>query len=180
MRSLMYWLRKLLSRPTGFKVTDEASVLPTAGLVPMYGSLTDLTLPDDFINVSQAVTLTRMVDRVDFSFQLAATGLPSGFLIKSVRLRNVPNKSFPYKDAAATEFPALTDVTLLDFDYEAVTATDQTSSAVSLSFYLPENMRGDGTSTVETDKTGITGATCIQLVGYADGDEITYNIYPWW
>nr|WP_321480903.1 DUF4906 domain-containing protein [uncultured Bacteroides sp.] len=162
----------------GVKITDEASILPTVGFVPMYGSLSNLTLPDDFANNSNAVTLTRMVSRVDFSFQLAATGLPTGFKIKSVRLMNVPSKSFPYKDAAATIFPALTDVTLLDFDYELIAVTDQTSSAVSLSFYLPENMRGDGSGTVETDKTGITGASCIQLVGYADGDEITYNIYP--
>ncbi|MBP1613754.1 MAG: Fibrobacter succinos major domain (Fib succ major) [Bacteroidetes bacterium] len=165
-------------KANGIAVTDEASVLPTAGFVPMFGSLSALTLPDDFVNESQVITLTRMVSRVDFSFQLASTGLPSGFLIKSVRLKSVPGKSFPYKDAAATTFPALTDVTLRDFDYEAITATDQTSSAVLLSFYLPENMRGDGTSTTQAGKTGITGATCIQLVGYSDGDEITYNIYP--
>ncbi len=162
----------------GIAITNEASVLPTAGFLPMYGSLTDLTLPDDFINNSNVVTLTRMVSRVDFSFQLAATGLPSGFKIKSVRLMNVPNKSFPYKDAAVTTFPALTDITLLEFDSEAITAIDQTTSAVSLSFYLPENMRGEGTGTVETDKTGITGSTCIQLTGYGDGNEVTYNIYP--
>ncbi len=162
----------------GIAITNEASVLPTAGFLPMYGSLTDLTLPDDFINNSNVVTLIRMVSRVDFSFQLAATGLPSGFKIKSVRLMNVPNKSFPYKDAAVTTFPALTDITLLEFDSEAITAIDQTTSAVSLSFYLPENMRGEGTGTVETDKTGITGSTCIQLTGYGDGNEVTYNIYP--
>jgi hypothetical protein len=165
-------------KANGIAVTDEASVLSTAGFVPMFGSLSALTLPDDFVNESQVITLTRMVSRVDFSFQLASTGLPSGFKIKSVRLKSVPGKSFPYKDAAATTFPALTDVTLRDFDYEAITATDQTSSAVALSFYLPENMRGDGTSTTQAGKTGITGATCIQLVGYSDGDEITYNIYP--
>jgi hypothetical protein len=165
-------------KAAGIKVTDEASILPFAGFVPMSGSLTSLTLPDDFINESQAVTLVRMVSRVDFSFQLVATGLPSGFKIKSVRLMNVPSKSFPYKDAAATTFPALTNITLRNFDYEAITATDQTSGAVSLSFYLPENARGDGSGDSETDKTGITGATCIQLVGYSDGDEITYTIYP--
>ncbi len=167
-----------LFKANGLPITDEASILRTIGFVPMCGSLTGLTLPDDFINNSNAVTLTRMVNRVDFSFQLASTGLPTGFKIKSVRLMNVPDKSFPYKDATVTTFPALNDVTVRTFDYEAIAATDQTSSAVSLSFYLPENMRGDGTSTTETAKTGITGATCIQLVGYTNGDEITYNIYP--
>lgn len=167
-----------LFKANGLPVTDEVSILRTTGFVPMCGSLTELTLPDDFINNSNAVTLTRMVNRVDFSFQLASTGLPTGFKIKSVRLMNVPDKSFPYKDATVTTFPALSDVTVRTFDYETIDATDQTSSAVSLSFYLPENMRGNGTSTTETAKTGITGATCIQLVGYTNGDEITYNIYP--
>lgn len=165
-------------KANGISVTNEASVLPTAGFLPMYGSLTDLTLPDDFVNNSNTVTMTRMVNRVDLNFQLASTGLPTGFLIKSVRLMNIPNKSFPYKDASANTFPATTDVTFRTFDYEDIAVTDQVSSAVSMSFYLPENVRGEGIGSTAADKSGITGATCIQLMGYTAGDEITYSLYP--
>ncbi len=165
-------------KANGISVTDEASVLPTTGFLPMSGSLTDLTLPDDFVNNSNTVTMTRMVNRVDLSFQLASTGLPAGFRISSVSLMNVPNKSFPYKDASATIFPASTDVSFRSFSSETIIATDQTSSAVTLSFYLPENARGDGTSSTAANKTGISGATYIQLFGYTDTEEVTYRMYP--
>jgi len=158
-------------KANSLKVTDESSLFPSLGYIPMSGCLADLSIPDDFKG-GKTVTLTSMLARVDFSYTLSSD-IPNGFNLKYVRLVNIPDGSFPYVASDATTFPINENIKVKSFDYEVIPGN-------SMTFYLPDNRRGDGSNEggEVSGKSGIRNATCIQLIGYLNGNEFIYNIYP--
>ncbi len=179
---------KTLGTETAFKnynlaITNEASITPSAGYLPMFGEAPGVAIPDYFKS-GATVTLDYMVSRVDFSYTVTGN-MSSGFVLKQARLIGVPRYMYPYinpenmdaDDTNDTNFPADTLTTQM-FDREAIDVANATAG--SLTFYLPDNRRGVGANTAATDaklKAGLDNATAIQLIGYKDGDEITYNFY---
>lgn len=165
-------------------ITTETSVLYTAGSdisLVMYGVLTAQDVPASGYLENLNVTLTRALARVDLTYTVDAT-LGTGFDLKRVRVCSVPT-SIQYFPPATSIFPASpSSSTVTNFDYSADGIV--TNAGGTLTFYLPENMRGTGTNT-GTDprlKSGVDYATYIELIGYTKGtqggDEIAYRIYP--
>ncbi|MCI1680980.1 MAG: DUF4906 domain-containing protein [Bacteroides sp.] len=158
-------------KANSLEVTDESSLFPSSGYMPMSGSLTKLSIPDD-LKGDKTVMLTSMLAQIDLSYTLG-TNMLSEFSLKCVRLMNVPDCSYPYVTLDATDFPTMGEAKVQTFDYEVI-------SGNSMTFYLPDNRRGDGNNEEgkASGKSGIANATCIQLIGYLNGDEIIYNLYP--
>jgi len=172
---------KTLATETAFKnynlsITDEASITPSAGYLPMFKVVKAVTIPDYFES-GATVTLDYMVSRVDLTYTVTSN-MSSNFVLKQSRLINVPRYLYPYIDpdiASGTNFP--TD-TLTTQNFAREDLADATTG--TLTFYLPDNRRGVGSNTAATDaklKAGIENATAVQLIGYKDGDEVTYNLY---
>jgi hypothetical protein len=162
-------------------LSGEADVFytPSSGkkLIPMLGSVT-LDVPETGAVANQAVTLTRMLSRVDINYSVS---IPY-FTISKIRICNVPNKVQYCRPDAGSLFPATPTATdMQNYDY-----TGSLSSTGTLTFYVPENQRGTGSNTAATDprlKNGVDYATYIEIVGSAktlDGgvDEVSYRIYP--
>ena len=179
---------KTLATETDFqnyslRITDEASITPSAGYLPMFGEAVAVDIPDYFKS-GATVTLDYMVARVDFTYSVTSN-MSSGFVLKQSRLIGVPRYMYPYinpenmdaDDTNDTNFPSDTLTTQM-FDRETIDAANATAG--TLTFYLPDNRRGVGSNTAATNaklKAGIDKALAIQLIGYKDGDEITYNFY---
>ncbi len=179
---------KTLATETDFKnsslsITNEASITPSAGSLPMFGEVTSVAIPDYFKG-GATVTMTYMVSRVDLSYEVTSN-MSSDFQIKQARLINVPRYMYPYinpenmdaDDTNDTNFPADT-LTTVAFARENIAADKATSG--TLTFYLPDNRRGLGDNTAGSDatqKAGIAKATAVQLIGNTNGAEVIYNIY---
>ncbi len=159
-------------------ITDEASITPSAGYLPMFGAVTSVAVPGYFTS-GATVTMDYLVSRVDLTYTVT-DNMSTGFVLKRSRLINVPVSMYPYIDSAisdATHFPA-DGLTTKNFDREDIASSKATGG--TLTFYLPDNRRGEGSNTAGSDaklKAGIDDATAIQLIGYKDGDEIIYNFY---
>lgn len=159
-------------------ITDEASITPSAGYLPMFGAVTSVAVPGYFTS-GATVTMDYMVSRIDLTYTVTGN-MSAGFVLKQSRLINVPVSMYPYIDSAisdATHFPA-DGLTTQDFVRENL--DESNTMGGTLTFYLPDNRRGEGSNTAGSDaklKGGIGDATAIQLIGYRDGDEITYNFY---
>lgn len=166
-------------------ITSEASVIYTAatGLssIPMYGELLTQTVPASGYMEGLSVTLTRMLARVDLVYTVDAS-VASSFELKKVRVCSVPATAqyYPPQTALFPASPSYSTVTNFEYSADGVV----TNAGDTLTFFLPENMRGTGSNT-GTDprlKSGIDYATYIELVGYTKGtqggDEIAYRVYP--
>jgi uncharacterized protein (TIGR02145 family) len=143
-------------------------------LIPMSGELLNLNVPSSGYLDNQTVTLTRGLARIDVTYSLNM----SNFKLRTVRLCNINHELPLYSQSAP--FPADPIVSSLSSDYSTVAGT----ASGTLTFYVPENTRGTGSNASgdPRNKTGIAGATYIELVGNSTGsdagDEVTYRIYP--
>ncbi len=141
------WLRKKLLRTNNLRITDEASITPSAGYLPMFGAATAVDIPDYFKS-GATVTLDYMVARVDFSYTVTGN-MSAGFVLKQARLIGVPRYQYPYinpenmdaDDTNDTNFPSDTLTTQM-FEREAIDVANATAG--TLTFYLPDNRRGCG------------------------------------
>jgi uncharacterized protein (TIGR02145 family) len=143
-------------------------------LITMFGELLNLNVPSSGYLDNQTVTLTRGLARIDVTYSLNM----NNFTLRSVRLCNVTNL-LPFYVSQNAPFP----VNLASV-FSTVSSTVTGNNSGTLTYYVPENTRGTGgnTGTDPRNKTGVTGATYIELVGNSTGsdagDEVTYRIYP--
>jgi uncharacterized protein (TIGR02145 family) len=171
-----------LATEAGFKsmsqtMNNEGDVfrnLSSSGkkLITMYGELQSLNVPFSGYLDNQTVNLTRLLARIDLTYSLNL----NNFKLRTVRLCNMGNELPVYSHSAP--FPIA--LSSLSSDYSTVTG----NTSGTLTFYVPENTRGTGSNASgdPRNKTGIAGATYIELVGNSTGsdagDEVTYRIYP--
>jgi len=164
---------------TGAIVSEAACLLTgtTKKFVPMSGRLKNIEVKREG-NICSSV-LYRLLARIDYTYSVDPT---LSFVVKKVRLCNVSN-AIQYDSVITAKYPA-DGATTQTFTYE-VAPNATTAAPKTLTFYVPDNRRGEGANTAKTDaklKIGVTGATYIELVGYSTGinggDEITYTLYP--
>lgn len=145
-------------------VTNEASI--ASGTLPMVGYFSGTPTAENLKNIS----LKRAVAKL--TFKLAADIQNGGsFVLKSVKVCNVPKVLHPYRDPSKLDpgtnalicYPATTAG--VNGEFTDITPSDKTLSATAKECgwcYLPENGRGTGTATDQKDKTAATalgGAT---------------------
>lgn len=153
-------------------VTNEASI--ASGTLPMVGYFSGTPTAENMKNIS----LKRAVAKL--TFKLAADIQNGGsFVLKSVKVCNVPKVLHPYRDPSKLDpgtnalmcYPATTAG--VNGEFTDITPSDKTLSATAKECgwcYLPENGRGTGTATDQKNKTAVTalgGAT-------GQGDYATY------
>ncbi len=153
--------------------------------LPMISTMQTISVPSNgYINMSGSpITLNYAVARMNVTYNVTA----SNFVLRRIRVCNIPqiHELCPPAAAGATAtYPnpggVLTSSAVFNTPY-----TDITSNSGIVTFYVPENQRGQVISnTAETQKTGISGdnPTYIDLVGYTTANdgrgEIRYRIYP--
>lgn len=129
-------------------VANEGS-LASANGIPMSGVWSGT--PDKATGIGN-IALTRAVAKLTFNLK---SSLPAGdsFTLKSVKVKKVPKVvSFYRSNPAATPFPA-TSVGWFD-NYASLTFNEALgSTAKTLWWYLPENMRGTGSAADQQHKT---------------------------
>jgi hypothetical protein len=129
-------------------VANEGS-LASANGIPMSGVWSGT--PDKTTGIGN-ISLTRAVAKLTFNLK---SSLPAGdsFTLKSVKVKKVPKVvSFYRSNPAATPFPA-TSVGWFD-NYASLTFNEALgSTAKTLWWYLPENMRGTGLAADQQHKT---------------------------
>ena len=171
-------------------VTNEASLAPGNAL-PMCGCYTG----KPSASVSD-VAMKRAVAKVTFKL---AVDIPGDFALTSVKVYNAPTALQPFRDTSKLDpgtseadcYPA-TSVGFTD-EFADLTPEDKTLTATAKECgwcYLPENGRGTGSATDQTQKTAATAlggaegqgnyATYIEIVGDYTTDlgyKYTGNIY---
>lgn len=146
-------------------VSDEASLFPVAGYIPMLGQWKGevKSNADGSSPIVATVQMERTVAKIDLTVKAS---LPGGdaFRVSSVRLYHVPDKM--WLTAAATD-PFPTTFNPLN-EYGTTTSTG--NPPVGVRWYMPENRRGLGTAVTSTDKT----AANLNDAASGEGDKATY------
>lgn len=104
----------------------------------------------DLLGVTQRVSLSRAVSKVNFSINAS---LPVGerFQLHSVNVKKVPGILSYYRGVdAATPYPANPDT--IEYSVSTFNKTELGVTPQSLWWYLPENARGTGSATIQTEK----------------------------
>ena len=113
------------------------------------------------------VELTRLAAKITFTYKINGTGF--SFEPTSVSLKNVPDQS---------QVGELTTQLSSDVTYGTYTGTTSTTGA-TMYWYLPENMAGTGTPSVNSEKEktgqGVTNPTYIELFGDAVQNGVKYE-----
>ncbi len=150
--------------------------------LPMASAMQTITvLSNGYVDLSASpVVMNYAVARIDLPYNIT---LPN-FALRRIRVCNIPKVMELGAPAVATTtatYPsALTSSTVFNTNY-----TDVSSNTGTITYYVPENQRGQATSnTTELQKTGLSGdyPTYIDLVGYTtlndSRGEIHYRMYP--
>lgn len=168
---------------SGFIMCGDGSDKVTIPSIPMSGKLANQTVTSIGISGGINVTLTRMLACVQLSYKMGTLAY-SKIDLKTIRVCNVP-KVMNYIAPATDTYPVNPSATTVqDFSYE--NAINSTEATTTLTFYLPENIRGNGTNTTGSDKykTGIPFATYIELIGKGKssgslaGENVYFRLYP--
>jgi hypothetical protein len=172
----------------GFVMSGQ-DVDQTQKCLPMSGSLLHQTVTAAGITGGISISLTRMLARIDFRYSIGT--LAAGkFSLQSIRACNVPNVMSYVAPSTATYPVSMSAASVLSFGTSATTegviipASDPDPAMKQLTYYVPENMRGDGTNTSGLDKLkgGIPFATYFELYGAGindfAGEKYTFKLYP--
>lgn len=173
----------------GFKTqmktfTNETQLFITADNgkknIPLYGKLTAITIPASGYLDNMSVTLASMLARVSITYTITNNDY-SKLSLETIRLYNVPT-GLTYVPPVAASASATTSFSMQTLAAEAVTA----SSGV-LTFYIPENQRGEGSNTAAEhnerlkDGTGVSNATYIEFIGHTlgkrGGEKVTFRYF---
>lgn len=166
-------------------IATEADLVSASKNIPMAGVWSGTP---DLLGIGGQVLLSRAVAKVNFTLNVNLPGNEQ-FTLKSVTLKQVPKTLHYYRDAATLDtypYPA----TPAMIDYPTATYNKAlTNTPESLWWYLPENARGTGQATIQTDKakadklpTGqATYCTYIEVTGRYEAAggtyETVYKIY---
>jgi len=152
-----------------------------SSLLPMCGASATLNLTTMTGNID--VSLTRLVAKVSFTCNLSSLPTGATFSITNATLRNVP-KSVSY---VAPATGTLTSTTTVDSYIGTGAIVNETAATTTYVWYMPENLRGTGTSisswTERISKNAPAYSTYIELTGnytpVSGGEtyEATYVIY---
>ncbi|WP_071145239.1 DUF4906 domain-containing protein [Bacteroides ihuae] len=154
----------------------EASVTSGTDL-PMIGSYTGATMPGLY-----AVSLTRMVAKLDFTCNVNLTNTSDAFTLTSVRLYSVANVAQMNTPTGSYPANSTTDAS----KYPNYTAESYTAGN-TLTWYIPENLRGTVSAiTTEQDKSKTNApaySTYIEVEGLytpsgSTTEYVTYRLYP--
>lgn len=176
------------------KVTSEQGFIlsnedpnQTQKCIPMSGSLLGQTVTTAGIYGGINVRLVRMLARIDFQYSVGP--LAAGkFSLKTVQARNFVNKMAYLRQETST-YPqtiSLEDVLCLDPEAATVGTIIPGSSPEirQLTFYVPENIRGNGNNISGLDKmkSGVPYATYFELYGEGlgpySGEKFLIRLYP--
>lgn len=117
-----------------------------------------------------AVSLVRAVAKVNFSYTVAAD-FAKTFRVKSVQLRSVPRSATLFGSSRADNAGAVADMAPVETSATTYTAT----------YYLLENRQGQvegiGSQQQKDEAHAPEYATCITVVGEAEGIKVMYRIY---
>lgn len=168
------------------EITAEADLASADG-IPMAGVWTGTP---DLLGIAGRVSLSRAVAKVNFNLNAL---LPHGekFTLESVTVKQVPQALNYYRDAATLDtYPYPATPSVMDYPATTYSNVNLIASPQVLWWYLPENARGKGTASIQTDKgvkfpTDPTNqsayCTYIEVKGWyeaANGTyETTYKIY---
>ena len=160
-------------------VATESDIASANG-IPMSGIWSGTP---DLTGITERVSLSRAVAKVNFTLSASLPG-QERFILKSVTMKQVPKTLHYYRNAASLDtypYPATPAV----MDYQATTypSIDLRNSPQSAWWYLPENARGTGSATIQTDKakadklpTGQAAyCTYIEVTGRYEAVNGTYN-----
>lgn len=149
--------------------------------VPLYAKLSPVTILASGYLDNMSVTLTRMLARVSIAYTITDNAY-SQLSLETVRLCNVPTGLTFVPPTSAAGASATTSFSLQNLATEAVTASTGT-----LTFYIPENQRGEGTNSAAEhnerlkDGTGTSNATYVEFAGHTigkrGGEKVTFRYY---
>jgi len=148
-----------------------------SSLLPMCGASATLDLTT--LSGSIDVALPRLVAKVSFTCDLSSLPAGDSFSIINATLRNVP-KSVGY---VASATGTLTSTTLVDSYVGTGATVDETAKTTTYVWYMPENLRGTGTTISawqeRTSKNAPAYSTYLELTGYytPSGGEATWVSY---
>lgn len=146
----------------------------------------------NFKGIAETITLTRAVSKIVFSL---SAELPAGdtFTPTSLAVKQVPNTLQYYRDPATLAsgtYPPLSGVYYGAVD-EPISVGILTATPVVRDFYLPENARGLGSATHQSEKTALNApagaagyCTYLEIAGdyYAAADgtvhSLKYSVFP--
>lgn len=168
-------MTKTISAEADLLSTDETG----KKCVPMMGTITGVTVPVSGYLEKIDITLKHLLAKITVKY---SNPTAANFVMENVQLLNVAT-TYTYQPPTVATTTATTDSPVIDFPIEACTASTGT-----VTFYVPENQRGDGTNTDASNNErwkigqGVTKATCVQFTGHVGGidagDKITYTFYP--
>jgi hypothetical protein len=162
--------------------TSEQAALypPGEGLqcIPMSASLKNILLAETGYPDTQRVELTRMLARIDLDYTVQGDA-NNAVELHTLRLCNlVKGMRYDPPSGLYPASPVSGDFFSTSYEYPA-------SSQGTLTFYVPENLRGAGTNgtTDERYKTGVEYATYVELTGRgilrgSAGYACTFRLYP--
>lgn len=147
--------------------------------LPMFGKKENMVVPAGGTLDALTVELTKMVARIDITYTVPTT-LAADFNLEKVRICNVPSGIQLAPSAVATSTPTTT-VPVQNYEPMALTAITGTNT---VTFYVPENQKGEGSNTAKTEqrfKSGIPDATYVEFMGHTTGiqggEEVGYCVY---
>lgn len=148
--------------------------------IPMFGSLLNNTVPSTGSIENINIPMIRMLARVDITYTVPDE-LANSFALEGIRLRNIPI-SLQFSPAGTATSSVTSTITVQDYPITALAATTGTNT---LTFYLPENQKGEGQNTALTNerlKIGVPNATYIEFTGHTKGkqggQDVGLCIYP--
>lgn len=159
-------------------IATETDLLGTPKNIPMAGMWSGTP---DLLGIAGQVSLSRAVAKVNFTLNASLPG-NERFTLKSVTVKQVPNSLQYYRSTSqAAPYPALTGTGQTINYSEKAYDKQLTSTAESLWWYLPENARGTGSATIQTDKAinfptdQAAYCTYIEVAGRYEAAGGTYN-----
>lgn len=165
--------------------TDLSAVATENNLKSSSLSFTDITSepdiltfgPVDYTKVEGATKPVALLAKLCRSYAKVTVKytLATGIEITSVDIENVPDKIYPFPEVAADgSSPSVSPV-----GYLSTFSITPAGDSKEVTFYMPENLKGNGSATTGADKNlpakgpggTLEGCTCIVLKG-------TYDYYP--
>ena len=127
-------------------LTGEENLASADG-IPMSGVWTGTP---DLLGIAGRISLSRAIAKVNFSL---GASLPIGekFSLESVTVKQVPT-SLQYYRTSLDNYPYPETPKVIDFQPINYAKVDLLTAPQSICWYLPENARGIGTATIQTDK----------------------------
>ena len=145
-------------------------------------------------NLPAKITLKRLVAKLTFTCKVDLEVASHSFVLKTIRLRSVPNVSSYKVQTIPTGTTPVYPIAYADnfMDYDPIDVSDQTGNAETMRttgitqvWYLPENLRGVKSSLTDPQKGEVNApeySTFVELTGiYTLGSarfKVSYHIYP--